>query len=265
MLWVPLPRKVRVFYSIIELLHLSCFLQTRSGADFSAFSLPTDAILPLRVAVLQERDFDFAPLIVHAVMSEGEDQEDHEDDDAPLDAMDDDIDIDWPPLPSAEAPLDPLLDIDEDWPPPPPPDTWNDIDDVDEPSKARHRPRSASLDKVICSSKKPHTGPHRRRPARLTKVERAQKRSSTSHNRRAARRARDFATKGHVPAPSTIEAHVKRAAPLATGLDASTLPAALGAYGAKSEDNKERRGSKVCRSLSSLLGIGFQLIQWDGL
>ncbi|KAJ7818846.1 hypothetical protein B0H14DRAFT_2372927 [Mycena olivaceomarginata] len=69
---------------------------------------------------------------------------------------------------------------------------------------------------------------------------------------------------GHVPAASTVSAHVERAVPLATGLTTSTLPAASGAYAAKAEDKGERYGSKVKCSLANVQGLGLQLVKWDG-
>jgi hypothetical protein len=83
--------------------------------------------------------------------------------------------------------------------------------------------------------------------------------------RRAAKRAKKHAETGHVRATSTIRAHVQVAAPLATSINSSDLPAALDAYAAKVEGKAEKRGSKVPRTLASLLGMGFQLIKWDGL
>ncbi|KAF8178794.1 hypothetical protein K438DRAFT_1977629 [Mycena galopus ATCC 62051] len=225
MLWLPLARK------------------TRSGAEFSAFSLPKDfAAMPQQVTALQERDLDVAPLLANAVACESEDQEDHE--------QDDDVG-DFPP-----------------------PDPWDDIDDVD-PSpppltsainkRARTPPTFAQ---VVASSKKPRTGPHRRHaPGPSLKGHAAQRVKSTdaAHSRRAKKRANKKLEIGHVPTAATARAHIVPATPLPTDLTASTLPAALGAYAAKVADATEKRGSKVPRSLANLLGLGFQLVQWDGI
>jgi hypothetical protein len=78
-------------------------------------------------------------------------------------------------------------------------------------------------------------------------------------------RRRMLAAAGHVPAASTVRTHIQPAVPLATSFNASALPTTLGAYAGKVEDRAEKRGSKVQRSLSDLLGLGFRLITWDGL
>ncbi|KAJ7853838.1 hypothetical protein B0H14DRAFT_3653221, partial [Mycena olivaceomarginata] len=46
---------------------------------------------------------------------------------------------------------------------------------------------------------------------------------------------------------------------------ASTLPSTFGAYAGKVEGAGEKYGSKVRRSLPNLLGLGFRLVDWDGL
>ncbi|KAJ7939795.1 hypothetical protein B0H13DRAFT_2300510 [Mycena leptocephala] len=83
----------------------SSFAHTRSGAEFSAFSLPKDtAVMPSVVTALQEREFDVGPLLAHAAAAESDDQSDCEQDDV------DDL-----------SPPDPSGDIDDIEPPPPPP------------------------------------------------------------------------------------------------------------------------------------------------
>ncbi|KAJ7862693.1 hypothetical protein B0H13DRAFT_2354532 [Mycena leptocephala] len=231
MLWYPLGRR------------------TRSGAEFSPFSLPQQDAPPTQADALQTRDLDFGALLERAVASEGDNQEDHEEDDAL-----NDVDDEWP-LPG------PLDGVDEQWPPPPPPDPWNEVDnDNPHPPPPKKPRRKPSFDEVVASTDKPLTGPHRTRPAKPSKS----KQTAAANKRRAAKRAKTKAEMGHVPAASTISAHVRPAVPLATSLIASTLPAALGAYAARVEDKAEKRGRKACRTLADLLKIGFHLIRWDG-
>ncbi|KAF8173039.1 hypothetical protein K438DRAFT_1772466 [Mycena galopus ATCC 62051] len=222
MLWLPLARK------------------TRSGAEFSAFSLPKDAAaVPPVVMALQGQVFDVAPLLARAVACEGDSQEDHEEDDV------------------------------DDFPSPDPFDEIDDFDPSPPPSASKKRARTPpTFDQVVASSKKPHTGPHRRRapdPVLKGKASQRAKSTNAAHSRRAKRRTKEFTKTGHVPVAATARAHVAPAAPLETNLAPSTLPVALGAYAAKVEDNAERRGSKVPRSLTNLLGLGFQLVKWDGI
>ncbi|KAF8179786.1 hypothetical protein K438DRAFT_1977147 [Mycena galopus ATCC 62051] len=226
MLWLPLARK------------------TRSGAEFSAFSLPKDvATLPPVVAALQAPDFDVAPLVAKAVASESDSQAD-------CDSEEDD-------------------DVSD----PPAPDPWNDIDDVDPTSQSstsagKKRPRSPTFDQVVASTKTSHTGPHRRRapdPALKGKEAQRDKSPVAANSRRANKHLRDLQKKGHVPTAATADAHVKPAAPIATNLSTSTLPAAVGAYAAKVEHKNEKRGSQTPHSLPNLLGLGFQLLRWDGI
>ncbi|KAJ6447465.1 hypothetical protein C8R47DRAFT_996996, partial [Mycena vitilis] len=58
---------------------------------------------------------------------------------------------------------------------------------------------------------------------------------------------------------------VRPAAPIPTELDSSSLPAAMGAYAARVDDTSTKYGSKVRRCLANVLGLGFQLVEWDGL
>ncbi|KAF8131269.1 hypothetical protein K438DRAFT_1551900, partial [Mycena galopus ATCC 62051] len=46
--------------------------------------------------------------------------------------------------------------------------------------------------------------------------------------------------------------------------DTSTLPCARGAYVAKVESKDEKYGGKQQRNLTNLMGLGFQLIRWNG-
>ncbi|KAJ7907726.1 hypothetical protein B0H13DRAFT_1879351 [Mycena leptocephala] len=57
---------------------------------------------------------------------------------------------------------------------------------------------------------------------------------------------------------------LSNAVPLATNLDASTLPVAHGTYAGKVEDKSEKYGSKQYRTLAQLLGLGFRLLKWNG-
>lgn len=184
------------------------------------------------VSALRATDFDFAPLLSQAVAAEGANQEDHE----PEDDFDDplnQVDTEWPP--------NPLNEIDEEWPPA---DPWNDVDDLPPPPPERKRRASVTYDDLIATGA-PLTGPHRRR---------------------AAKRARKIETEGHEPRESTIRDHVEPAAPVvAPSFDASTLPVAHGAYGAKVEDKGEKYGSKKRRTIAELIGLGFQLIPWNGV
>ncbi|KAJ7033781.1 hypothetical protein C8F04DRAFT_1260512 [Mycena alexandri] len=224
MLWIPFTRR------------------TRSGADFGAFSANVDA--------LQSRNLDYGMLVKRAVESEDDSQEDceHEDDELG------EVDEEWPP----PGPLD---GVDEAWPPPPsppsppPPDPFNDVDD-DNPHPKK-RSRRISFDEVVASATPPHKGPHCTRPAPAPTP-------SASHRRRALKRAATHVAAGHQPAAPGLLAHVNAAVPLTTAFDTSTLPSTHGAYAAKVEDKAEKHGSKVRRSLANLLGLGFDLIRWDG-
>ncbi|KAJ7091642.1 hypothetical protein C8R44DRAFT_719715 [Mycena epipterygia] len=190
----------------------------RSSAVFSAW-------MP-EVSALCATDFDFAPLLSHAVAAKGDEQEDHE----PEDDFDEPLNLD-----------DPLNQVDTEWPPA---DPWNDVDDLPPPPPARKRRASATYDDLIATGA-PLTGPHRRR---------------------AAKRARTIETEGYEPRESTIRDHVRPAAPVvAPSFDASTLPVAHGAYGAKVEDKAEKYGSKKRRTVAELIGLGFQLIPWNGV
>jgi hypothetical protein len=167
----------------------------------------------------------FAPLLSQAVAAECEGQEDHE-------PEDEDLDEDWTP--------EPLNQVDEEWPPP---DPLNTVDDVPA-APSRKRRASPTFEQVVAS------GPPQ----------------SGSHRRRALKRARNVETHGHVARPAAIRKYVGPAQPFRLPVfDAATLPTAHGAYAAKVEDRDEKRGSKQRRSLAELIGVGFQLIPWNGL
>ncbi|KAF7348118.1 hypothetical protein MSAN_01764400 [Mycena sanguinolenta] len=138
-----------------------------------------------------------------------------------------DPDIEWP---AQSTPLDPLDDVD-DLPPSPLP----------APCKRRASPTFEE----VCATGKP---------------------LKSCHRRRAAKRAKTIHEEGHRPRASVIDQQVRQADPLAVpSLNAEALPAAQGAYVAKIETKIEKRGSKTRRSLAELIGLGFQLIPWDGI
>ncbi|KAJ6517024.1 hypothetical protein DFH09DRAFT_1332607 [Mycena vulgaris] len=183
------------------------------------------------VTALQKHDFDYAPLITCAVVSESNTQADQEENDS-LDDVD-----------------DALGDVDDELVLP---DPWNHIDDIHPtplgptaPYKRRHSP---SFDEVVASSSPPHTGPHRRRPAKPM----------------AAMDSKQWVTLHHSGACAPCCSAHHPAVPLTTRVAAFTLPATLGAYSAKIKDKKEKLGSKTRRFLANLLGLGFQVIEWDG-
>ncbi|KAJ7736216.1 hypothetical protein DFH07DRAFT_779764 [Mycena maculata] len=191
---------------------------TRSGKEFAALSLPTC------VSPLQDPHFDFTPLVAHAVAAEHTDQEDHEDENA-SDTGEDTVDD--------VVPSDPL----------------------NAPRAALQNVAAANPPPLTRSWQTPHTGPHQQRPA---KPHRLTKKHAADTTRRKKKRLDQKQQQGHVPTTSTIREHVQPAAPVATDLDTSALPAA------RVKDTDKRHGSKVRRSLSNLLGLGFQLVEWDG-
>jgi hypothetical protein len=193
--------------------------------------------MPATLSALKGCDFDFAPLLAQSVATEGEVQDDHEDTDEASDDPLNEVDDEYPLLP----PPDPWNDVDEEYPPPPPPDPWNDIDDL--PLPPRKRPRTTFHD-VTDSGNKPLKGPHRRRKAK---------------------RAQKLAEHGHIPAAKTLRKIVAPTPRLPIDFNAAVLPTAFGAYAAKVEDKAERYGSKKRRTLKELLGLGFHLVEWNGL
>ncbi|KAJ7713836.1 hypothetical protein B0H14DRAFT_3523214 [Mycena olivaceomarginata] len=83
---------------------------------------------------------------------------------------------------------------------------------------------------------------------------------------RALKRMRKIAEVGFTPRASTLREHVQPVQPIyAPSFNASALPTAHGAYAAKVEGPAEKRGGKQRRSLAELIGLGFQLVRWDGL
>ncbi|KAF8142781.1 hypothetical protein K438DRAFT_1784426 [Mycena galopus ATCC 62051] len=101
--------------------------------------------------------------------------------------------------------------------------------------------------------------PHPRRDAQWVKP------TNAPHLCWTKRHAKEFLDTGHVPPAATARAHITLAAPLATNLASSTLPAALSVYAAKVIDGVEQHGSKVPRSLTNLLGLGFRFFKGNGM
>ncbi|KAJ7894414.1 hypothetical protein B0H14DRAFT_2559198 [Mycena olivaceomarginata] len=180
------------------------------------------------ITSLQATDFDLGPLLSQAVAAESDEQEDSE----PHDGLND-IDEEWLP--------NPLNNIDEDWPPQ---DPWNDVDDLPPPPAAKKRRASPTFDDVVA------TGPPQK----------------GNHHRRALKRVHKIETDGFTPRASTLREHVQPAQPLhAPSFNASALPTARGAYAAKVEDKAEKYGGKKRHSLAELIGLGFQLVHWNGI
>ncbi|KAJ7736988.1 hypothetical protein DFH07DRAFT_966678 [Mycena maculata] len=225
-LWLPVVRK------------------TRSGNEYSPFTLGC-ATFPKIIHVLQEPAFDIGPLIARAVAAESEEQDDHEgdDDEAGQASLAD----------ARDELLPPPLGLDQGQPFPPP-------KQLDPPPPIAASPQPAASPKPA-TNPKPRPGPQRS----STKAEKAQKARAASHNRGRAKHARDLAAHGHLPSPATVSTIVRPAAPLKTDLNASALPTAFGAYSGKLEDKIEKKGSKVQRSVADLVGLGFQLVKWDGI
>lgn len=169
--------------------------------------------------------------------AESDDQEDREDsDDDPAN----EIDEEWPP--------NPLNEVDDEWPPPH--NHMDDLDDLPPAPPTRKRRASPSFDAVVAAGPA-LAGPHRRHRA---------------HAHRAAKRARKIEEHGHVTRPAATRRHVQSSTRLdVNSFDTATLPVALGAYTAKTEGRKEKYGSKQRRSVAELIGLGFQLIRWNGL
>ena len=133
-----------------------------------------------------------------------------------------------------------LNQIDESWPPP---DPMNEIDDLPAPPLPKKRKRATTFDDCIATGK-PQSGPHRRR---------------------AVRRKLQIGAEGHTTPASVRSEVTAKAVPIAAPhFDTSTLPAAQGAYGGKTENADEKRGKTRKRSVAELIGLGFQLISWDG-
>ncbi|KAJ7738550.1 hypothetical protein B0H14DRAFT_2638461 [Mycena olivaceomarginata] len=128
-----------------------------------------------------------------------------------------------------EWPPNPLNDINEDWPPH---DPWNDVDDLPLPPAAKKAP---CITQFLTKSLPPD--PHR-------------KETITAGLWNA--RTRLKKTASHLPI------HVP-------SFNASTLPTVHGAYAAKVKAPAEKRGHKQCCLLAELIGLGFQLVRWDGI
>ncbi|KAJ7093862.1 hypothetical protein B0H15DRAFT_776299 [Mycena belliarum] len=82
-----------------------------------------------------------------------------------------------------------------------------------------------------------------------------------AHIKRRQRRNKKITEEGQRPRPATLREHISAQRAIPTELNASDLQAAHGGYSAKGGDT---RGSKKRRSLPELLGLGFELIRWDG-
>jgi hypothetical protein len=122
------------------------------------------------------------------------------------------------------------------------PDPWNKVDDLP-PVLPPKRRRLATFDACLATGK-PLTGAHRRRKARcLHKIE----------------------AEGHRPRASVRSRLASQSVPITIpDFNASTLPAAQGAYGGKTEQPDETRGKKKRWTVTELIALGLQLIKWDG-
>ncbi|KAJ7824253.1 hypothetical protein B0H14DRAFT_3469499 [Mycena olivaceomarginata] len=167
----------------------------------------------------------FAPLLFQAVAAEREGQEDCEPEDSEA----------WPP-PDPRNDVDqhwtpePLNQVDEEWPLP---DPSNDIDDVPA-TTSRKRRASPTFDEVVAAG-----------PAQ-----------SGAHRRHALKRAKAIETSGHGARDATMRKYVE---------PAQLVSLAAFTRHAKVEARDEKRGSKQRRTLAELMGLGFQLIPWNGL
>jgi hypothetical protein len=128
-------------------------------------------------------------------------------------------------------------DLDE----PLPDDSW--LDELDEPLPPPPPPKRQRMDEVIASGARPMPYAH---------IKRREK-----HNLRKEQPG------GQRPHPATLREHIRAERAIPTALDATELPAALGAYTAKVE--QDTWGSKKCCTLPELIGLGFQLITRDGM
>ncbi|KAK7035077.1 hypothetical protein R3P38DRAFT_2518604 [Favolaschia claudopus] len=218
-------------------------------------------------AALQSTSFDASPLIWDAVMNDSDEQEDFEEEDK-LNTLEEDelsaVDEDKLNTLVEEWPMsDPLSDIDEDSPPPR--TTLSAHNGSKSPSKSKRRcsPRFAT---VVSSSKQPLKGPHRRRAPNPAKAaEKVAKNAAAAQARRRRRREKRKIETGHIATASTITQYLWPAERLQSTLNASTLPSAKGAYSAKLEGEKEKRGSRTRLSLKDLVRLGFDVIKWDGV
>ncbi|KAJ7177350.1 hypothetical protein C8R43DRAFT_942621 [Mycena crocata] len=177
---------------------------------------------------LTAQSFDFSRLLAESLKTEDsidEDREPGDDDDAP-----DPDELDDMSLPPA---LDPLNAADDYSPIHVPP-----LPNLSRPAKRRVR---TAFDDMR-AGKKPQKGANRRR---------------------AARRVRKVQDSGHTAQASTTATFVRPAKSFRTALKTEALPVAAGAYAAKLKAG-ELKGGKKARSLSELLGLGFQLFKWNG-
>jgi hypothetical protein len=81
------------------------------------------------------------------------------------------------------------------------------------------------------------------------------------HRRHCEKRNAKIATEGQKAQPATIRAHVYTDATIPTPLCTEDLPAAHGGYTVKPGTPY---AAKKRWTLKELLGLGFQLVRWDG-
>ncbi|KAF8214905.1 hypothetical protein K438DRAFT_2123418 [Mycena galopus ATCC 62051] len=184
-----------LFVDTMLWLLLAC--KTCSSTKFSVFSLPKDiTILPPVVAALQVSDFNIAPLVTKAVLSETDSQND----------CDSEGDDNVPDLSAT--------------------DPWDDIDDVgpmplSPTSASKMQLCSPTFDQVITSIKTPHTGPHRccaPNPALKGKDTQCAKSHITAKLCCANKHVRNLEKSSHVPTAATADMHIKLPVPIAINL-----------------------------------------------
>ncbi|KAJ7710235.1 hypothetical protein B0H14DRAFT_3524886 [Mycena olivaceomarginata] len=120
-------------------------------------------------------------------------------------------------------------------------DSW--LDKLDEPLPPPPVPERRPMNEVIASGA---------RPMPYTYVKHREKRKQVKEQ-----------LGGQRPRPATLQEHIRAEHAIPTTLDATELPAALGAYTAKVE--QDTWGSKKHRALPELIGLGFRLLSWDGI
>ncbi|KAJ7685970.1 hypothetical protein B0H17DRAFT_1332964 [Mycena rosella] len=241
---------------------------TRSGTLFSPYTgtpyKPNIECEPLRCDA-----FDFGPLLANAVAQEQSHAEDHEPADDLEPADDGDIDEEYPPFEPPEA----IDDVYSPPPSPPPHDPPQDLDDAPErapPPPERAPPPSAKrartafdgdideehplfdpLDAIDDIYPPPPLAPPH---DPLQDLDDVPERAPPPPPKRA-HTAFDDMCAGKKPLKMS-RSH--------TTLDATRLPATHGGYAARVESADETWGSKKRRSLPELLGLGFQLVRWNG-
>ncbi|KAJ7849676.1 hypothetical protein B0H14DRAFT_3452376 [Mycena olivaceomarginata] len=130
-----------------------------------------------------------------------------------------------------------MEDLDE----PLPDDSW--LDELDEPLPPPPVPERRPMNEVIALGARPMPYAH---------IKHREKRKQAKEQ-----------LGGQRPRPATLREHIRAERAIPTTLDATELPAALGAYTAKVE--QDTWGSKKCRTLPELIGLGFRLLSWDGI